>query len=157
MIRPYSSNDKKELLHLLRLNTPRYFDATEEADYIAYLDNHLEDYFVIEENDRIMGAGGINYLAHNTEARLSWDMVHPGFQGKGIGQALTRYRIGLIKHNPAVEVIVVRTTQLVYKFYEKMGFELEKTEKDFWAKGFDLYQMKIPLKDRTRDTTNPLL
>ena len=37
----------------------------------------------------------------------------------------------------------LRTTQLAFQFYEKMGFELDKTKKDFWAKGFDLYQMKM--------------
>jgi ribosomal protein S18 acetylase RimI-like enzyme len=42
-------------------------------------------------------------------------------------------------------MIIVRTSQLAYKFYQKVGFELEKTEKDFWAKGFDLYQMKMNL------------
>ena len=147
MIRPYTSKDKEELLHLLRLNTPRYFDASEEADFTEYLEKHLQEYFVVVENGQIIGSGGINYLEQNTEARLSWDMVHPDFQGKGAGKTLTHFRLGIIQTKPSVEIIKVRTTQLVYKFYEKMGFKLQKTEKDFWAKGFDLYQMVVYVKD----------
>lgn len=107
--------------------------------------NYVEDYFVVEDNGRIVGAGGINYFADSI-ARISWDIVHPDFQGKGIGSKLTRYRVDRIKANTDTEVIVVRTTQLVYKFYQKLGFELVKVERDFWAKGFDLYQMELKLK-----------
>ena len=49
-------------------------------------------------------------------------------------------------YNLNVDLIVVRTTQLVSQFYKKMGFEIEMIEKDFWAKNFDLYQMKMNVK-----------
>lgn len=145
MIRAYTSQDKKELLNLLRLNTPLYFDASEEKDFLVYLYNHVEDYFVVEDKGKIICSGGINYFAERGEARISWDIVHPDFQGKGFGKRLTLYRIEQIRKRADVRVIYVRTTQLVYLFYEKMGFVLEKTEKDYWAKGFDLYQMKMLL------------
>ncbi|MFD2999702.1 GNAT family N-acetyltransferase [Pontibacter toksunensis] len=146
MIRAYTSNNKEELLILLRLNTPQYFDVSEEADFIEYLDHRLEDYFVVEEDGQIIGSGGINYFPESKLARISWDVVHPDFQGKGVGKRLMLHRIEHIRKNPAIDFIVVRTTQRVYPFYEKMGFKLEKTEKDFWAKGFDLYQMRKILK-----------
>jgi N-acetylglutamate synthase-like GNAT family acetyltransferase len=145
MIRSYTSADKNELIALLRLNTPRYFDQSEESEFAAYLDKHIEAYFVVEENGKIVGCGGINYFADMQLARISWDIIHPDFQGKGIGTKLTLYRIDQIRKNPAIRLIVVRTTQFVYLFYQKMGFELEKIEKDFWAKDFDLYQMTLDL------------
>jgi [ribosomal protein S18]-alanine N-acetyltransferase len=146
IIRKYKSDDLEELVHLLQLNIPDYFAASEENDFVDYLENHLEDYFVMTHNGKIIGSGGINYFYQDNSSRISWDIVHPDFQGKGIGSKLTQYRLELIRKNASIETIIVRTTQLVYKFYEKMGFELEKTEEDFWAKGFDLYQMKIRLK-----------
>ena len=144
MIREYSESDKTEVIKLLQLNTPEYFDPTEEIEFIDYLDNKIQDYFVVLRNSKIVGAGGVNYFPDENTARISWDMIHPDYQGKGVGKELTQYRIDLIKTSAKnIEWIVVRTTQLTYKFYKKMGFVLDKIEKDFWAKGFDLYQMII--------------
>lgn len=46
-----------------------------------------------------------------------------------------------------IKFIVVRTTQLVYGFYEKRSFKLEKVEKDYWAKNYDFYQMQLKNKN----------
>jgi ribosomal-protein-alanine N-acetyltransferase len=147
MIRAYSESDKPEVIKLLQLNTPEYFDPSEEIEFIDYLDNKIEDYFVVLRKSKIVGAGGINYFPDENMSRISWDMIHPDYQGKGVGKELIQYRIELIKASSKnIELIVVRTSQLTYKFYKKMGFELDKIEKDFWAKGFDLYQMIIKNK-----------
>ena len=147
MIRTYTSKDKKELLELLRLNTPEFFHPDEEKDLMEYLENHSQHYFVVEDAGKVVGAGGYNLgFDGGKTARISWDMIHPDYQGKGIGRKLTQYRMEQIKAEPKVEKIVVRTTQLVYPFYQKLGFELVKTEKDFWAQGFDLYEMQMELK-----------
>lgn len=144
MIKEYSESDKQEVIRLLQLNTPEYFDPSEEIEFIDYLDNKIEDYFVVLRKSKVVGAGGINYFPDENTSRISWDMIHPEYQGKGVGKELTQYRINLIKASSKnIELIVVRTTQLTYKFYQKMGFTLDKIEKDFWAKGFDLYQMII--------------
>lgn len=146
-IRKYNQEDKEILISLLRLNTPAFFAPEEEEDYVQYLENELEDYFVFVLNNEVVGAGGINYGFENGKAvRISWDMVHPQRHGNGIGSKLTKHRISKIKEDPKVKTIIVRTTQLVYKFYEKMGFVLDKREANFWAKGIDLYQMKIEIK-----------
>jgi ribosomal protein S18 acetylase RimI-like enzyme len=145
MIRPYSIKDKEALVKILRLNIPEFFAVSEEKDFIQYLDLYADNYFVVEENDRIIGAGGINYFEEDKLARISWDIIHPDFQGKGVGKKLTIYRINEIKKKQTVAIILVRTTQLVFRFYQKMGFALEKTKKDYWAKGFDLYQMRLEL------------
>ena len=143
MIRAYTSRDKSSLIDLLRKNTPRFFAPEEEGDFKSYLADELEDYFVYEEDARILGAGGFNYFINEKIARISWDMIDPEQQGKGIGKQLLKHRIQHIRGYIDVETIIVRTTQLVFRFYEKMGFELERIEKDYWAEGFDLYLMKM--------------
>lgn len=143
MIREYSIKDKSRVIELLKHNTPKYFDSSEEIDFENYLDNEVEDYFVYEEDSEIIGAGGINYFPEEKLARISWDMIDPRSQGKGIGKKLMQFRINRLTENQTIKLIIVRTTQHVFKFYEKMGFQLEKVEKDFWAKNFDLYQMKM--------------
>ena len=143
MIRSYMPEDKPQLIALLQLNVPQYFAASEVNDFIGYLDKYLEDYYVIEFDDQIVGAGGINYFPEERQAWISWDILHPDWQGKGLGRQLTHFRIDRIKENHDIDVIIVRTTQLVFPFYAKMGFELEQAEPDFWAPGFDLYQMRM--------------
>ncbi|MBF8965309.1 GNAT family N-acetyltransferase [Pontibacter sp. FD36] len=145
MIRPYTPADQEALLQLLRLNTPAYFAPEEEADLVLYLQERREDYFVVEQEGQVVGAGGINYFDGYTWGRLSWDLIHPAFQGKGIGRQLTLFRIAKLKDMPGMQWLQVRTSQLVYPFYQKLGFELEQVEQDFWAQGIDLYQMKMNL------------
>ena len=149
MIRPYIKDDKEKVLDLLRLNTPRYFHAAEEPDLLAYLDNSADHYFVVEKAGEIIGSGGFNLFPEQKTARISWDIIHPAHHGQGIGKQLTLYRLNEIRNNYEVGLITVRTTQLAYRFYEKLGFGLARTEKDFWAKGFDLYQMHLPLTATT--------
>lgn len=145
MIRAYVPKDKEDVLKLFRLNTPRYFAPAEEEDLSGYLDENSGHYFVAEENGIIIGAGGYNFLLNENLTRISWDIIHPGAQGQGVGTALTRFRIAEIRKNSASKQIQVRTSQHVYRFYEKMGFSTLRTIKDFWASGFDLYDMRMLL------------
>ncbi len=144
-IRPYIPIDKAAVLQLFDLNTPQYFDIAERARLVHYLDHETEDYFVVEENNEIIGAGGITYEPQAKVAVISWDIIKPTEHGKGIGRKLTQHRIQHINTKDEIDLIIVRTSQHTYKFYEKMGFKLLKVEKDYWAKGFDLYEMEHPI------------
>lgn len=88
-----------------------------------------------------MGCGGFNLTADGKRGALSWDIIHPNAQGKGIGSALAKFRIVEMQKLGLTE-IGVRTSQHVYQFYEKMGFTLKEIVKDYWAEGFDLYGME---------------
>ena len=100
---------------------------------------------MIEVDEEVVGSGGINYFPNEQKARISWDMIHPNFQGKGYGAQLLQHRIRVIQQNGEVTRIIVRTSQLVYPFYEKNGFTLDQVEKDFWEEGYDLYLMSMKL------------
>ena len=141
-IEVYTERNKAEVLKLFKLNTPNYFSPDEEKDLIYYLDNELEDYFLLKVNDQLIGCGGINYH-NNSTAKISWDFLHPDFHSKGLGTKLLTYRLDFIKKKPNIKNVMVRTSQLSYKFYEKNGFKLKETQKDYWAPGFDLYLMLL--------------
>jgi ribosomal protein S18 acetylase RimI-like enzyme len=141
-IRPYISTDKSAVIELLQLNTPTFFDKSEQKDLEHYLNNEIEDYFVIEYNNAIIGAGGINYFLSENKARIAWDFIHPNHQGKGIGRLLTQHRLNHLMSYPEVHNIIVRTSQHVYKFYEKLNFKIVIVKPNFWAVGYDLYEME---------------
>ncbi|MFD2601888.1 GNAT family N-acetyltransferase [Flavobacterium suzhouense] len=142
-IRSYTPADDESIITLLRLNMPKYFAQEEEQDLKDYFANHIDRYFVVEDNGNIIGSGGINITNNGKNAALSWDIIHPDYQGKGIGSQLTQHRLDVIKTIKSIENISVRTSQLVYKFYEKFDFVLQEIVKDYWADGIDMYRMEI--------------
>lgn len=141
MIRRYNTKDQNNIIQLFKLNVPMHFHPTEEMDLVHYLENKIEDYFVFENNKEILGAGGINYDMESKTAIISWDFIHPLHHKKGIGSQLMQYRLEHIQSIKDLHSIRVRTTQLTYEFYEKMGFKLKEIQFDYWEKGFHLYLM----------------
>ena len=65
------------------------------------------------------------------------------YQGKTLGTLLLKYRIEKLKSIGSIQRITVRTSQAAYGFYEKQGFVLNEIKKDYWAKGFDMYNMEL--------------
>ena len=145
-IRKLETRDTPRLIKLLHLNTPEYFSESEEEDFVHYLENEIEHYFVLLVNDEIMGCGGFNLSDDQQTGKISWDIFHPESQGKGFGTALTNYRIERMKEIKSVKKISVRTSQLVYPFYAKFGLELKEIVKDYWAPGFDLYRLETGIE-----------
>ena len=141
-IREYKSIDKSSVMNLIRFNTPEYFAPEEENDFSNYLDNERELYYVLLFNEKIVGCGGINFAENKTIGKISWDILHPEYQGKSLGTRLLEYRIEKLESIKSVQKITVRTSQVAYQFYEKQGFELKEIKKDYWAKGFDMYKME---------------
>jgi len=139
-IEEYNDKDREELLKIFRLNVPDYFAAEEEQDLIMFLDNYADNFYVCKNDGVISGYGGHNMK--DDLGILSWYIVHPGYQKKGIGRLLVDYNIAELKRK-GYKRIRVRTSQFTDKFYEKFGFALMRIEKDFWAKGIDLYEMEM--------------
>ena len=142
IIREYQQADKNAVMDLIRQNIPEYFAPEEEADFSSYLDSGRELYYVLLFNNRIAGCGGINFAENKTIGRISWDIIHPEYQGKSLGTQLLIHRIEKLKSIGSIQKITVRTSQLAYKFYEKQGFVLKETQKNYWAEGFDMYRME---------------
>jgi ribosomal-protein-alanine N-acetyltransferase len=141
IIREYNFEDKPKLLEILKLNVPKYFAESEIVDLNNYLDHEIDKYYVLVFENQIIGAGGINFEENNTIGKISWDFIHPDFQGIGAGTKLLKHRLEILKSMHEIKTISVRTSQLVYKFYQKNGFVLKEVINDYWAQGFDLYNM----------------
>ena len=141
-IREYEANDKNDLINLIRLNTPEFFATDEEKDLNKYLETERELYYVLLYDGKIVGCNGINLADEETIGKISWDIFHPDYQGKSFGTKLLKHRIDKLNSISSIQKITVRTSQVAYKFYEKQGFELFEIKKDYWADGFDMYNME---------------
>lgn len=142
-IRPYQTSDLTALLDLIDLNIPNYFAFTEKEDFENYLEQERELYFVISLGDKIVGCGGINFEDKKRIGIISWDIIHPDYQGKSLGTQLLQHRMQILEGMKTVRKTIVRTSQLTYLFYQKQGFELKEKVVDYWAKGFDLNCMEF--------------
>lgn len=140
---PYQQQHKSRLIDILQGNTPEYFDPSEEPLFIDYLDSEREDYFVVEQDGQIIGSGGLNYEHGTSTVVISWDLIDAKFQGRGLGRQLLAYRLHFATSLYPSYTVRVRTSQKTYLFYEKNGFELKDIRKDYWASGYDLYDMSL--------------
>ena len=93
VIREYEPADKEAVMDLIRVNTPEYFAPEEEADLSRYLDCEREWFYVLLFDGKIVGCGGINLADERTTGKISWDILHPEYQGRSLGTRLLGFRI----------------------------------------------------------------
>ena len=148
MITLYHPQDEQSLLEIFRANVPSAFSANEEFDLQRYLSEERDLYYVLQQpSGKIMGAGGINrFIDDDKSARLSWDLLHPDYQGKGFGALLVQHRLEELQKDSRIMKVMVRTSQMAAPFYQKMGFTPLSRHKDFWDKGYDMHLMEISLR-----------
>ena len=145
VIRTAQKQDFKFLSKIFSLNVPKYFDKKELNDFKKYFNSkNLESYFIIESQGKLVGGGGYAYENMKT-ARICWLFIDPNYHGFGFGKKLVNYCIKILKNNRKLNVIEVETSNLTYKFYEKLNFKIEYIKKDYWPNNDDLYFMKIDL------------
>jgi len=46
MIRAYLKQDKNQVMQLLKLNTPEYFAESEVNEFLTYLENEAQNFFL---------------------------------------------------------------------------------------------------------------
>ena len=151
-IREYKPTDREACFAVYNSNVPVFF-APEELDgfkswldskdkaVLAHATNQCEYYYVIENDNKIIGCGGFYITQNKQEARMAWGMVENSLHKKGIGRQLLDYCIKQIKLlNPEVS-IALYTTQHSYVFFERLGFKVTKIQKDFYLPGMDRYDM----------------
>ncbi|MFN4147071.1 MAG: GNAT family N-acetyltransferase [Runella sp.] len=144
-IRPYELSDRRTLEHIFMLNSPKYFAPEEVGDFLEYLDMFGDDYVVVEANGRVVGGGGYWIRSFDKVGGLTWAILHPDFQGTGLGKELALYRINKIKEIGTAQRIQVETSQHSFGFYEKLGFKLVDIQHDYWSDGIDLYSAVLEL------------
>ena len=145
VIRTAQKQDFKFLSKIFSLNVPKYFDKKELNDFKKYFNSkNLESYFIIESQGKVVGGGGYAYENMKT-ARICWLFIDPNYHGFGFGKKLVNYCVKILKNNRKLNVIEVETSNLTYKFYEKLNFKIEYIKKDYWPNNDDLYFMKIDL------------
>tara|TARA_R110001592_G_scaffold90167_1_gene265217 strand:- start:714 stop:1154 length:441 start_codon:yes stop_codon:yes gene_type:complete len=142
VIRPYQPSDKSGLLKVFYLNTPKYFDKSEVDDFEEYLEHNADSYLTIEMNNSIVGGTGYYINENDNSGRITWIFFDPTFSGQGLGKQSVEYCLNLLGKDERVEIFIVTTSQLAYKFFEKFDYRIIRIEKNYWGDGLDLYEME---------------
>ena len=143
MIRQFKQTEKEALLDILKVNTPLYFHPKELEDFSQYLDANADFYFVYLEAGTIAGGAGWHLDDAQKSGSISWVLCRPEFQGMGIGKSLVETCLDRLRQEKKIQKIVVRTSQLAYRFFTKFGFEVVETRENYWGPGLDLYLMEM--------------
>lgn len=144
-IRRYQSSNQKALVEIFKNYIPSDFAPDEIHDFTNHLANHGHTYFCFEADHRIIGGIGYQLTHDDSIGRIKWILFNPKFAGKGLGSQAVKYCLSELLSKTTASKSVITTSQLAYRFFEKFGFRLLKTEKDFWGKGLDLYQLEMDL------------
>jgi ribosomal protein S18 acetylase RimI-like enzyme len=68
--------------------------------------------------------------------------MHPEFKNKGLGSEAVEYCIQLLINDNQIKILIVRTSQHAFKFFERQGFTLKEVQQNYWSEGLHLYLMQ---------------
>lgn len=149
--RAYTPDDRAACLAIFDSLTPRFFKAGEKDEFTSFLDGLDNDkcrFAVIEDQDsKIIACGGMWMDKGKGVASLCWEMVHKDQQGQGIGHFMLEARIGWMREIPELTHVVASAASHSAGFFQKQGFQVYHTEKDYFGPGLDLLDMKLRLRN----------
>ena len=151
MLRKYSNADRSFCINILESNTPRYFTYQDREDFCAFLEAPPGIYNVLEDDeDAIIGCGGISTRKQGQEGILTWGMIHATRQRQGWGRYLTLARFSQLSEISSVKTITLNTSQETVGFYEKLGFHTTAFTPDYYSIGLHRYDMEIDVNEQFR-------
>src|SRR5512134_3550399 len=93
-VRRFLPGDIDSVVGIFRSNIPKYFCPREESGLHDFLRDRFDDYYVVETDGEVVGAGGIALNdCDPPTVSLCWGMVHNDRLGTGLGKKLTEFRI----------------------------------------------------------------
>lgn len=144
VFRPYRARDVDACLRLFDGNVPDFFAPDERAEFVGFLrDIGPWPYLVGETGGHMVACGGFE-VAGNV-ARLTFGMVERTRQGQGIGQALTKARLAVIRQTVGVERVAIETSQKSAGFYDRLGFRVTEVTANGFGPGLDRWVMVLEL------------
>jgi hypothetical protein len=139
--REYRDADRSDLLHVLRLNVPRYFSEKDVLDFEQYLRDRPwhRHYVYLNDEDRIVGCASF-WLKRRDIVNLCWMFFEPSQVGhRAIVSEFEAYLATVAgSFCPAANpTFVFNTTPRVARVMLRLGFAATETVKDGYGKGYD--------------------
>ena len=145
--RTYQTSDKNDIIALFNSNCPKYFNPNDLNDLVDYLENYADENFkVVCIDGVILGCGG-HYVKQKEQVfGIAWVMFKR--HALGVSNFLTvsnlffEHLLLNIKSESFQFDIVINTTQLLEKLFNKFGFLTEEIIKNGFGLNLDHYLMR---------------
>jgi len=121
--RRFEAGDLPSCVELYALNERGRFPDGIMEQYRNSLAAQKSYYLVCEKDGRIVASGGVSYWIREDMAVLCFGLVHPDFQGRGIGTALLLARLALLNPSRATYRVLIFGVERAIKFYRRCGFQ----------------------------------
>ena len=146
-IRTYTLSDKSAVIAAFQSNCPKYFEWADELDLIYFLDNQADNHFkVVLHNDKIIGCGGHYSKQSEQIFGIAWvffERFSIGARGfLKVGSTFFNHLLDNIQKENLPYDIVINTTQLMEKTFQKFGFCTEKITANGFGTNLDWYVMR---------------
>jgi len=147
-LRPYAEQDHAACVTMFKGNTPRFFSLTELPEFVQFLQEQPQPFFVIEHSDKgIIGCGGVMFDAEKTSAGLNWGMIRQDMHRQGLGRFLLLARLKYIGEQNPNCLVINDTSQYTCGFFERMGFQVTQVTHDHYALDLHRYDMEYQLNE----------
>ncbi len=143
-IRPMYNGDIHRVVKII----DAYDDDDAEAAASDFEDSGLEDQYVLEVDDKVLGVTGFRRVpATEKTVWLSWTYVDKAHIGLGYGKTMLNQLLAKLHAQEAHKIFVKvsnyedpedgKIYERAHQLYQSIGFELELTNKDFYDEGED--------------------
>jgi hypothetical protein len=146
-LRTYKQQDLGDILEIFDSNCPKYFNSSDRSDLIDFLDKYADNnYKVVIQDKKVIGCGG-HYIKHPDKLfGIAWVM----FRRYSLGQksftkttgSFFKYILAQIENEQFDYDIVINTTQLMEKIFNRFGFITEKKIPNGFGDKLDHYVMR---------------
>lgn len=149
ILRKFKNEDLEEVIYINRVCLPENYSAYFFIDLYV---NYPETFIVAEVDNKVVGyimcriETGFSGFSLIKRGHVISIAVLPGYRRMGIGKALLLEALkAMVKHYGArecyLEVRVSNTPAI--NLYKKVGFEISRVIKGYYADGEDAYLMQI--------------
>ena len=143
------SESKEDLKLSFRKATPEDADAYVELEHTAAMnktysgildrEEALKDFtenevYLIYKDDKL--AGSTEYEMKSPDhAYLSGLIIHPDYQGKGIGREAALFRLEKLKGVKRIDLVTHPENFKIIDLYQSLGFKIEKQIENYFGDG----------------------
>jgi ribosomal-protein-alanine N-acetyltransferase len=145
--REYTPDDRGALVSILRENVPRYFAASDVANFEDYLSKRqwTANRVYVDGSVKVVGCAGY-YLSGEATVGLAWMFFAPGSVGaRNIRRKLKEHLSRVAENLRLGERLTFKlnTVPRMARFLTHFGFEARDFVRNGFAPGYDLVSMEM--------------